>query len=47
MDVSSRLIRAPSSKIFEAFSSPGAMEAWLPPPNMTGKMLAFDFRAGG
>ena len=47
IDTSSLLIRAPSSKVYEAFSSPGAMEEWLPPPNMTGKMLAFDFRPGG
>ena len=47
IDTSSRLIRGPSSKVYEAFSRPGAMEEWLPPPDMAGMMLAFDFRAGG
>jgi uncharacterized protein YndB with AHSA1/START domain len=47
IDTSSRLIRAPASQIYEAFSKPGAMEKWLPPTGMNGKMLIFDFRAGG
>lgn len=47
IDTSSRLIRAPASRVFEAFAKPGAMESWLPPPDMRGEMLRFDFRAGG
>jgi uncharacterized protein YndB with AHSA1/START domain len=33
--------------IYSAFSEAGAMERWLPPSNMKGKMLHFDFRDGG
>ncbi|MCP1726565.1 uncharacterized protein YndB with AHSA1/START domain [Natronospira proteinivora] len=47
IDTSSRLICAPASEVYEAFAKPGAMEKWLPPTSMTGKMLSFDFRAGG
>jgi uncharacterized protein YndB with AHSA1/START domain len=47
IDTSSRLIRAPMSEVYEAFAKPGAMETWLPPANMVGEMLSFDFRAGG
>lgn len=46
-DAASRLISAPSSAIWAAFSEPGALEKWLPPKNMTATMLAFDFRKGG
>lgn len=47
VDTSSRLISAAASEVYEAFAEPGAMERWLPPIGMTGKMLSFDFRAGG
>lgn len=47
IDEASRLIDASPSDIYEAFSVPGAMEQWLPPNNMTGKMLDLDFREGG
>jgi hypothetical protein len=33
--------------VYRAFAEPGAMERWLPPDNMTGQMLRFDFREGG
>jgi uncharacterized protein YndB with AHSA1/START domain len=33
--------------IYQAFAEPKAMERWLPPTNMSGHMLAFDFREGG
>jgi uncharacterized protein YndB with AHSA1/START domain len=47
IDSASRLIHASPSDIYRAFAQPGSMEQWLPPENMTGKMLRFDFRAGG
>jgi len=47
IDASSRLIRAPALEVYEAFSKPDAMEKWLPPTSMKGKMLSFDFRVGG
>ncbi|MEM8531375.1 MAG: SRPBCC domain-containing protein [Chloroflexota bacterium] len=47
VDVASRLIYAPPSDIYQAFAQPGSMEQWLPPEDMTGKMLHFDFRVGG
>jgi uncharacterized protein YndB with AHSA1/START domain len=47
IDTAARLIRAPASRIFQAFASPEAMERWLPPAGMTGRMLEFDFRDGG
>jgi uncharacterized protein YndB with AHSA1/START domain len=40
-------IRAPASAIYQAFATPAAMEAWLPPRGMVGRMLAFAFREGG
>lgn len=47
VDVASRLIHASPSDIYRAFAQPGFIEQWLPPEGMTGKMLHFDFRAGG
>lgn len=47
VDSASRLIHVSPSAIYQAFAQPGAMEQWLPPENMTGKMLHFDFRTGG
>ena len=46
-DVASKLIRAPAPAVYRAFTTAIAMETWLPPADMTGRMLAFDFRAGG
>lgn len=47
VDEASRQIDASPGDIYGAFSVPDAMEKWLPPGNMTGKMLDFDFREGG
>jgi uncharacterized protein YndB with AHSA1/START domain len=47
VDGSSRLLHAPASAIYRAFTSAEAMEAWLPPAGMKGRMLAFAFREGG
>ncbi|OUC13224.1 MAG: ATPase [Alkalinema sp. CACIAM 70d] len=46
-DTASKLIHASASTIYQAFATPDAMEAWLPPQGMTGKMLAFTFCEGG
>lgn len=47
IDSASRLISAAPEAIYRAFAEPGALERWLPPGNMTGEMLHFDFREGG
>lgn len=47
VDAASRSIRAPAERVYRAFAEPGAMEQWLPPGDMTGTMLHFDFRPGG
>jgi len=47
IDSASRFISASPKAVYQAFSEPGAMEQWIPPGNMTGKMLLFDFREGG
>jgi uncharacterized protein YndB with AHSA1/START domain len=47
IDSASRLISASLQTVYRAFAEPGAMERWLPPDNMTGRMLHFDFREGG
>jgi uncharacterized protein YndB with AHSA1/START domain len=47
IDSASRLINAPPDAIYHAFSEPGSMEQWLPPHEMTGTMLEFDFQEGG
>ena len=46
-DEASRMIQAPPAAIYRAFQNPQALEAWLPPTGMTGRMQAFDFRDGG
>lgn len=47
VDEASRSIAAPPDAVYRAFADPGAMERWLPPNDMTGEMLEFDFRDGG
>jgi uncharacterized protein YndB with AHSA1/START domain len=47
VDAAAKLISAPATRLYLAFSQPGAMERWLPPEGMTGEMLEFDFREGG
>jgi uncharacterized protein YndB with AHSA1/START domain len=43
----SRLIKAPPHAIYRAFLDPSAVAAWRPPKGMTGKVFAFEPRAGG
>jgi uncharacterized protein YndB with AHSA1/START domain len=47
IDTASRLICASPIALYCSFSTPGALESWLPPHGMTGSMLEFDFREGG
>lgn len=47
IDAASRSIAASPDGIYRAFSEPGALERWLPPNDMTGEVLDFDFREGG
>lgn len=47
IDSASRLVTAAPKTVYRAFAEPGALERWLPPGNMTGKRLHFDFREGG
>src|SRR5699024_4692456 len=46
-DSASRLIPASPKAVYRAFAEQGAMERWLPPGDMMGTMLHFDFREGG
>jgi uncharacterized protein YndB with AHSA1/START domain len=43
----SRIIHATVEKVFEAFSNAKALEAWLAPSDMVGKVHNFNFREGG
>lgn len=43
----SKVIRAKVEKVFEAFSNAKALETWLAPSDMTGKVHNFNFRTGG
>jgi uncharacterized protein YndB with AHSA1/START domain len=43
----SRVINASREAIFRAFTDPSALEIWLVPGDMTGKVHEFDLRAGG
>ena len=47
IDSASRRMASSPEVIYRAFSKSGAMEQWLPPSNMIGKSLHFDFRSGG
>jgi uncharacterized protein YndB with AHSA1/START domain len=46
-DRASRLIAAPSERVWAALVDPGALTAWLPPGGMTGRFERFDARPGG
>ncbi len=47
IDVASRVIAAPPGAIYTAFLDPDALMCWLPPEGMTGRLEAFEPRAGG
>jgi uncharacterized protein YndB with AHSA1/START domain len=43
----SRVIRARPEELYEAFTDPAALVAWLPPAGMTGHIHEFEARVGG
>jgi uncharacterized protein YndB with AHSA1/START domain len=43
----SQVINAPRAALFRAFTDPAALEAWLVPGDVTGKVHEFDLRVGG
>ena len=47
IDSAARWIDATPAAIFQAFAEASSLERWLPPGDMTGTMVRFDFRAGG
>ncbi len=47
IDSASKFVGVSPTAVYHAFSEPGAMEKWLPPAGMVGRMLTFDFREGG
>jgi uncharacterized protein YndB with AHSA1/START domain len=46
-DQGSRVIAAPLERVWAALIDPGALLAWLPPGEMTGRFERFDARPGG
>ncbi|MBW3579358.1 MAG: SRPBCC family protein [Actinobacteria bacterium] len=46
-DRASIVIRAARERIYAALLDPSALETWLPPDNMKGRVLEFDARPGG
>lgn len=45
--VSSKWIQASPEIIYQAFQDPNALETWMAPESMTGKVHNFDWREGG
>jgi uncharacterized protein YndB with AHSA1/START domain len=46
-DTAARVIAATPDAVYRAFAEASALMAWLPPGNMTGRALDYDFRLGG
>jgi uncharacterized protein YndB with AHSA1/START domain len=46
-DRGSRVIAAPPKRVWAALIDPGALLAWLPPDEMTGRFERFDLQPGG
>lgn len=46
-DRASRGVAASCDDVYRAFASAEALIAWLPPGDMTGRVLEYDFREGG
>jgi uncharacterized protein YndB with AHSA1/START domain len=42
-----RVLRAPTERVYRAFTDPDAMNKWLPPHGFTGRVLEMDARVGG
>ena len=46
-DRASRVIAASPERVYDAFTDPDALVAWLPPSGMTARLERFDPRPGG
>lgn len=46
-DTASIIVAAKADDVYNAFATPDALIAWLPPEGMTGRVLEYDFRADG
>jgi uncharacterized protein YndB with AHSA1/START domain len=46
-DTASRVIAAPSDRVYAALVDPDALAEWLPPAGMSGRFERFDPRPGG
>jgi uncharacterized protein YndB with AHSA1/START domain len=46
-DSASRVIAAPSDRVYAALVDPDALTAWLPPDGMSGRFDRFEARPGG
>ena len=42
-----RVLKAPVTRVFRAFSHPQAKASWLPPFGFAGLVHSFDFKVGG
>ncbi|MEE2037923.1 SRPBCC domain-containing protein [Nocardiopsis sp. CT-R113] len=47
VDRGSRTVRASAPAVYRAMTEPGALEAWLPPEGMTGRIDRFEPWSGG
>ncbi|USY22564.1 SRPBCC family protein [Nocardiopsis exhalans] len=47
VDRAERVVAAPPAAVYRAMTDPGALEAWLPPEGMTGRIERFDPWPGG
>ncbi|HEU4867183.1 MAG TPA: SRPBCC domain-containing protein [Actinomycetota bacterium] len=46
-DRASLVVEAETASVYRTFSDAGSFMAWLPPGDMTGRALEYDFREGG
>lgn len=46
-DTASRVVAAPSERVYAALVDPDALASWLPPDGMSGRFERFDARPGG
>jgi uncharacterized protein YndB with AHSA1/START domain len=46
-DTASRVIAAPTDRVYDALVDPDALAAWLPPAGMSGRFERIDARPGG
>lgn len=47
IDTASLRIAADVRAVYDAFENPAALATWLPPEGMLGRVIEYDFRAGG